>query len=573
MARPLLLALGRVNRVVSVSPASDPIPAATASITVAQAGASRCTVVSGLANVSAAGGAVSYTATCSNVTAGGYLWKLDGAAIAACTGSSCSVAMPANTSVSPVNRVVSVSPASDPIPAATASLTVAQAGASRCTVVSGVTSVPAAGGAVSYTATCSNVTAGGYLWKLDGASIAACTGSSCSVTMPANTSVSAVDRVVSVSPAANPIPAATASITVAQAAAVACSLDFNGDGAMNASDSLLFTRWLLGFRGDALVSGITPYPAGTTTTAFATAVTSRMVLGLVHDFDNNTKVDAATDGLLLLRLTQGLTGTAVTNGALGVGALRNTHELIRTHVNSSCGTSFAAAPTAAPTPSLSINTDATSLSALGAVYPASTTYSFISGNGGRSAVKFNGVANPGAIRIPNTAAMQFNTGATIDLWARIDSGTGMSGANGLASTSGWAMALVAKSHDGGSVALNALANDSNAAGSGYGFGAWSSSVSGWGTGTCTIVNRNPGAALGTWFRLTAVASTTTGTRIYHNKQLIYSCPSAVPNFTGMNGQDLYIGRYSSVWYPLDGAVQDIRIYQQALTDAQVQALP
>jgi len=94
-----------------------------------------------------------------------------------------------------------------------------------------------------------------------------------------------------------------------------------------------------------------------------------------------------------------------------------------------------------------------------------------------------------------------------------------------------------------------------------------------GTGTCTIVNRNPGDSLGTWFRLTAVASTTTGTRIYHNKQLIYSCPSAVPNFTDMNTQDLYIGKYSDSWYPLNGAVQDIRIYQQALTDAEVQASP
>ncbi|MEQ1594098.1 MAG: LamG-like jellyroll fold domain-containing protein [Casimicrobium sp.] len=92
-------------------------------------------------------------------------------------------------------------------------------------------------------------------------------------------------------------------------------------------------------------------------------------------------------------------------------------------------------------------------------------------------------------------------------------------------------------------------------------------------GTCTAVNRNLGSPLGAWFRLIAVASTTTGTSIYHNKQLIYTCPSAVPNFTGMNGQDLYIGRYSSVWYPLDGAAQDIRIYQQALTAAQVLALP
>jgi hypothetical protein len=367
-------------------------------------------------------------------------------------------------------------------------------------------------------------------------------------------------------------PQQSATVTIAAPPAT-CALDFSGDGTLNSIDAVLFTRWLLGFRGTALVSGIAPYPSGTTAAAFATAVTNRMVLGVVHDFDNNTKVDAATDGLLLLRLTQGFTGTAVTNGALGASALRNTHELIRTHVNSSCGTSFAAAPTSAPTPSLSINTDAASLNALGAVYPVATAYSFITGNAGRTAVKFNGFNNPGAIRIPNTAAMQFTTGATIDLWARIDSGTGMSGATQLAATSGWAMALVAKSHDAGSVSLNAFANDPNAAGTGYGFGAWASSVAGWGTGTCTAVNRNPGSPLGAWFRLTAVASTTTGTSIYHNKQLIYTCPSAVPNFTGMNGQDLYIGRYSSVWYPLDGAVQDIRIYQQALTAAQVLALP
>lgn len=228
--------------------------------------------------------------------------------------------------------------------------------------------------------------------------------------------------------------------------------------------------------------------------------------------------------------------------------------------------------TTTPMPSVTINTDQASLTALGAVFPAAGSFSFVSGNAGRSAVKFNGVANPAAIRIPNTAAMQFTTGATFDFWARIDSDTGMNGF-GQSATSGWAMALLSKSHDSGSASINAFSPDLSYAGSGYGFGAWASSVAGWGTGPCTIAVRNPGDALGAWFRITAVASTTTGTRIYHNKQLIYSCPSAVPNFTGMNAQDLYIGKYRDTWYPLNGAVQDIRIYQQALTDAEVQALP
>ena len=351
-----------------------------------------------------------------------------------------------------------------------------------------------------------------------------------------------------------------------------CTLDFNGDGLIGQDDALLFNRWLLGFRGNALVAGITPYPLNRAASFFAADVANRLARNAGHDLDGDNAVRASTDGVLFARLARQLTGTAVTQGAVN-GNVRSTFDAIRTYANTQCGASLAAAPAASPQPSLSIDTDATSLTALGAVLPATTAYSFITGNAGRSAVKFNGMANPGAIRIPNTAAMQFTTGATIDLWARIDSGTGMSGANGQAATSGWAMALVAKSHDSGSASLNAFANDANSAGSGYGFGAWASSVPGWGTGTCTIVTRNPGAALGTWFRLTAVASTTAGTRIYHNKQLVYSCPSAVPSFTGMNGQDLYIGKYRDAWYPLNGAVQDIRIYQQALTDAQVQALP
>jgi len=483
------------------------------------------------------------------------------------------VTFAANTLPATVPHTVTLSVNGSATPLETFAVTQAAAAvAPLCTGVTGPTALSAVGGTFTYNANC--VGAASFTWRRAG-TLQSCTSSSCAIPFPANTAIGSTVGYSIVATATNTNGTTTLpqlDVFVASPPAT-CNLDFNGDGTVNTTDALLFTRWLLGFRSNALVGGITPYPSGTTAAAFATAVTNRMVLGLVHDFDNNTKVDAATDGLLLLRLTQGLTGAAVTNGALGTGALRNTHELIRTHVNSSCGTTFAAAPTAAPTPSLSINTDATSLNALGAVYPASTTYSFITGNGGRSAVKFNGVSNPGAIRIPNTAAMQFTTGATIDLWARIDSGTGMSGATQQAATSGWAMALVAKSHDNGSVSLNAFPPDPNYSGTGYGFGAWASAVPGWGTGTCSIVNRNPGDSLGTWFRLTAVASTTTGTRIYHNKQLIYSCPSAVPNFTGMNTQDLYIGKYSDAWYPLNGAVQDIRIYQQALTDAEVQALP
>jgi len=131
----------------------------------------------------------------------------------------------------------------------------------------------------------------------------------------------------------------TLSITVA--ATPACSLDFNGDGAVNTTDALIFNRWLFGFRGDSLVAGITPFPVGTIPSVFATAVTGRMAITPTHDFDQDTFVNAETDGLIFLRMTQTLKGTSVTSNALGVGAQRNTYELIRTHINTNCGTSFA----------------------------------------------------------------------------------------------------------------------------------------------------------------------------------------------------------------------------------------
>ena len=359
------------------------------------------------------------------------------------------------------------------------------------------------------------------------------------------------------------------SVMQCSAPIASCDRDIDGDGSFDAAiDGVLLNRFLMGFRGNALIDGLSiPGPRRT-----SDAITAFIDSGAKYELFSRSlgTANALQDGLLHLRIMRGESDAALFGG-IGVPATATatTPAAVRANALAGCRTPVVQS---VPQPSLSIDTTSSALSALGAIFPVATAYSFVPGLSGRTAVKLNGVTNPGAIRIPNTAAMQFNTGATIDLWARIDGDSGMNGF-GQAVTSGWAMALVAKSHDAGSVSLNAFANDPNYSGTGYGFAAWASSVSGWGTGPCTIVNRNPGAALGTWFRLTATASTSGGTRIYYNKRLIYACPNAVPDFTDMNAEDLYIGKYSDAWYPLDGAVQDIRIYQQALTDAEVQALP
>ena len=73
----------------------------------------------------------------------------------------------------------------------------------------------------------------------------------------------------------------------------------------------------------------------------AVAAHDRLVVGCTLDIYGNNSVDALTDGLLLIRAMFGLTGTAVTAGAIGSGApTRTGWGNIRTYLNGSCGTSY-----------------------------------------------------------------------------------------------------------------------------------------------------------------------------------------------------------------------------------------
>ena len=68
---------------------------------------------------------------------------------------------------------------------------------------------------------------------------------------------------------------------------------------------------------------------------------ARLALRCNLDIDGNGQVDALTDGLIFVRALFGLTGTSVTNGALGVGATRTDWVNLRTFMNDRCGTDFA----------------------------------------------------------------------------------------------------------------------------------------------------------------------------------------------------------------------------------------
>lgn len=59
------------------------------------------------------------------------------------------------------------------------------------------------------------------------------------------------------------------------------------------------------------------------------------------DIDGDNDIDAATDGLLIIRAMLGLTGTSVTNNAVGANAARNDWGKLQAYLNGNCGTAFA----------------------------------------------------------------------------------------------------------------------------------------------------------------------------------------------------------------------------------------
>jgi len=127
------------------------------------------------------------------------------------------------------------------------------------------------------------------------------------------------------------------SLLVLQAAG--CWLDINGDAQVNTSDdAVLLMRYLLGFRGDALVAGVTLGSRDT-------AAKVEAFFGSASQFDvfgRNPPAPVATaDGLVLTRLMLGTPDAVLLNGLqVPPGVPYATSSAIRANVNLQCGTAY-----------------------------------------------------------------------------------------------------------------------------------------------------------------------------------------------------------------------------------------
>ena len=93
------------------------------------------------------------------------------------------------------------------------------------------------------------------------------------------------------------------------------SIDIDGDGKVDAlTDGLLLLRYMFGLSGNSLTSGVI---SDTATYTSSNDLISRIsALGNTIDIDSNGDVDALTDGLMILRYLFGIDGSALVNNCL-----------------------------------------------------------------------------------------------------------------------------------------------------------------------------------------------------------------------------------------------------------------
>jgi hypothetical protein len=190
---------------------------------------------------------------------------------------------------------------------------------------------------------------------------------------------------------------------------------------------------------------------------------------------------------------------------------------------------------------------------------ASGNTSFIADRFGNanSAASFGGTSSAGKITIPHSSSLTFSTGVTFACWARVSSATGTFG-NGSVGAGG-SQCLFAKGGDAGGGFWQLSSFSSSTLNNQIGNNA-----------TPSLSGALSPYALNQWFHY-VVTMDASGHRIYVNGELQSSNTEAA-NLAALTNRNLVLGRFDSNWYPLNGAIDEFRVYNRVLTLDEIAAL-
>ena len=174
------------------------------------------------------------------------------------------------------------------------------------------------------------------------------------------------------------------------------------------------------------------------------------------------------------------------------------------------------------------------------------------------AYQFGGTNNPGNIHIPNSESLQIGDGWSFAAYVKPMSLAGMTG---------WGtpgdlgrFCIMGKSHDQHGVAID------------YEFptsGSFVLDLSSWGWDELNATDNNS-YHVGKW---THVAVTKSGNhyKMFINGEMMYEGDTE-HDFSIANGEDMYLGKYNDSWYPMNGIMDEVCIYNRTLSDNEVRQM-
>ncbi len=185
-----------------------------------------------------------------------------------------------------------------------------------------------------------------------------------------------------------------------------------------------------------------------------------------------------------------------------------------------------------------------------------------------SAISFGGCGNPQFLRIPNSPSLQVNDAMTVAFWAKVDLSSGMDPGDGTCNAKGRHV-FFAKGGDGYGASPPGILGMTYPAGGQQkvSFEANAGQVN-------TVTARE---LPGTIWHHYAYVLTNSEVKLYIDAQLVHTSPGTL-SFAEANQQDLYLGvmgpKSSPVlgityWYPLNGALDDVRVFNRGLDATEV----
>lgn len=178
------------------------------------------------------------------------------------------------------------------------------------------------------------------------------------------------------------------------------------------------------------------------------------------------------------------------------------------------------------------------------------------------AYRFGGYDNPGHIFVANSESLQFSEGATFSVYVKPTSWLSMDGW-GYRTDKNGAQCIIAKEHDRRGITF-VLAGDEEKC------NVWMQSMAGEPWAALETEEKLIGNYLNKWMHLAFVYGNGYA-RLYVNGQLVDEREST-PDFSRVNNQNMYIGKFSDYWYPFNGLIDEVRIYNRALDLDEVRTL-